>query len=527
MSNRNSPRHYYRSNLHHHHSSRTTNEIQPNENYQCFHIKSDNYNRVIINNDTSINTWHEVLAHVSDCTQYSMDTESDRRTNELALIQVNTIPHSGKSWIMLIELNHLSTRNSSRYEKVFDLFRLIFREANEIYSWGDMAFELEPAKELLAWPIRSKLINLQPRFSSWYNWARTRCRVSNLIVGDDDDDDYEFIQQQTQPVLCTCHRSSPYKSNELWSLKNALRYAGELSLDKSARMSNWGAGLTSNNSSLSGNDRSRMIDYATHDVLAVSFLIRPVIEKWTFEQVKNRRTSEIFTVCTSVNLPVEATTTSRRKKIKNIDTNKLSKIFAMMDSDAEFISSDEEIYLNQIIESSQHNRNEPDDNKENNQELININPDAEKRTVDINSNEVNVNDRIRLDDERLDDEQMNVDNRDVVVDEVNVLPVQNPQNQQQQRKQRSETARKRRNRKRNTQQRLSRYRYPIYRHYYYKVTARMARRILRYYHVHIRHIKRQGESYVIGVHDDQARIHYEHDLPRDCFNREHFERFRR
>ena len=64
--------------------------------------------------------------------------------------------------------------------------------------------------------------------------------------------------------------------------------------------------------------------------------------------------------------------------------------------------------------------------------------------------------------------------------------MKNPPEQQQQQLQpenehrRSTASKKKRNKKRNDLRRLSRYRYPISRPYYYKVKAKIARRILKY-----------------------------------------------
>lgn len=149
------------------------------------------------------------------------------------------------------------------------------------------------------------------------------------------------------------------------------------------------------------------------------------------------------------------TTMKPKKKKKNIDTNKLSRMLANTDADIESISSDGEIYLDQI-------NDDKDDRLS-----IHVNPELEEHSLDY---EITI--------ERIDDERLNVDNHIAVVDEVN-----NPSEQQQRRNQRSAAAKKRRNKKRNNHQKLSRYEYPIYRGYYYKIKAKIARRILKHYHV--------------------------------------------
>ena len=94
----------------------------------------------------------------------------------------------------------------------------------------------------------------------------------------------------------------------------------------------------------------KMIHYATHDVMAVTFLIRPITATWSFEKTANRKIHEMFVAFDSVKLPTLSTATSIKKKINNINAQKLSNILTSTDLDIESISSDDEIYLNQLIE---------------------------------------------------------------------------------------------------------------------------------------------------------------------------------
>ena len=341
----------------------------------------------------------------------------------------------------MIELNHLPISNSNRYEIITELFRSIFRSRNEIYSWGQMEKELKPAKGLVPWPIPALLIDLQPHFAAWYSWARTQCGVLSLVNRDDDNGgdnkDHQRQQQQFRTTSHKCHVPSPYKVNELWSLKNAMQHACKLSLDKSCTLRNWSSSLTSRNSSLSRNEQCEMIHYAKHDVLTVSYLIRPITERWTFEQIKSRKTNELFIAFDSVKLPRLSTTISK-KKIKNIDVQKVAKIFGSIDSDIEPIS-DDEIYLHQLIEPVMNEHQGEDQIKQGDvmQDII--------RT----SNDDNAELQLEAQDDAImtEDEQECVDNHDVVVNEVDHPPIQ--QQQQQKEKKRSREARKRKNYKRN------------------------------------------------------------------------------
>ena len=98
----------------------------------------------------------------------------------------------------------------------------------------------------------------------------------NLSYRNDMNSGNEITQQYQQTLSCSCHPPSPYKINELWSVQKAFLYGCNLLIDKSCTLSDWSQSLTSNHSSLSKQDRMKMIHYATHDVKAVTFLIRPI-----------------------------------------------------------------------------------------------------------------------------------------------------------------------------------------------------------------------------------------------------------
>ncbi|CAF3682874.1 unnamed protein product [Rotaria sp. Silwood1] len=330
------------------HADKSHRSSQLREKYPTFHVHSSDYEVIFVNNKTSTNTMNKLLNHVNTCKQYAIDTESERTNNQLSLIQINSIPIKPPSFVMLFELQHLPDQNSQKYENIHQLFQLIFRSSNEIYSWGNMQKELEPAKELFIWPIPAALIDIQPHFPAWCNWARTQCRVQGLLHRNDMNDDNEFIQQHHQQSSCHCHPPSPYKINELWSLQNAFMYGCNLFIDKSCKLNHSSLSLSSSHSSLSHADQKKMMHYATHDVMAVTFLIRPITKNWTFEKIKNRKISEMFVAFNSTKLP--PLPTSKNKKIKNINMQKFATLFRCNNPEAEEISSDDEIYLNQLIE---------------------------------------------------------------------------------------------------------------------------------------------------------------------------------
>ncbi|CAF1536913.1 unnamed protein product, partial [Adineta steineri] len=302
------------------------------------------------------------------------------RNNLLALIQINSIPIEEKSIVILFELNHFPDLNSTR-------------QGNEIYAWGDMGLELQQARQLLTWPITAELINIQLRFAGWYSWARSLCREMGLSHHNDVNND-----------SCSCHPPSPYKVNELWSLQKAFLYIFNLFIDKTYQRSNWSSSLSSK-SSLSSEQQQNMIHYAVHDVLAVTYLIRPVLERWSFIKLKHRMVNEIFISFEKIQMPSPppSTTIQKKNKIKNINW------------DIESISSDDEVYVNQLVDTTAGDGYDPVDDTvvlELN-ELIELNETNDEQEL----NELELNE---LDDEQklngLNDEQ-NYDNLEQISDD--------------------------------------------------------------------------------------------------------------
>ncbi|CAF5176887.1 unnamed protein product, partial [Rotaria sp. Silwood1] len=115
-----------------------------------------------------------------------------------------------------------------------------------------------------------------------------------------------------------------------------------------------------------------MINYAIYDCFSTTYLIRPVLEKWTFKQLKDTNIVDLFTSFKSLPLPTIHSSHKKNKKLKkNIN---LQKLFNINDDDLQPIS-DDEIYLNQLIE--------PVSNKQ---------PDYEE----ISNDEPEANDRIQV-----------------------------------------------------------------------------------------------------------------------------------
>ncbi|CAF3863341.1 unnamed protein product [Rotaria sordida] len=332
-------------------------------------------------------------------------------------------------------------------------------------------------------------------------------------------------QRKLSTSSCTCHRPSPYNEQQLWSLQKAFLYSFNLFIDKTSTMSHWSYGLSSIGSSLTHAQRTKMINYAKYDVMAVTYLIRPITEQWSFTRTKESSIEEMFITFQSTRPPPLRQPKSKKKK-KNINIQKLSKIFtSIQDPDYELISSDDEIYLNQLIEPNDFRNEQNNDNNDNNK--INLLQD-QTESIDIDYLSVmNDDEPLQVIDElgQDDDDQVNsVNNHSVVVDGMN-----NPNEHHQQRikKKRSLQAKQKKNRKRNNKLRSLRYKYYLTRSYYYRFKPRIVKKVLRYYGVQYRHIKFQDDRVVIGVKTDKARRDYEEILPYNCFNTRNYWRFRR
>ncbi|CAM2727911.1 unnamed protein product [Rotaria socialis] len=259
-------------------------------NYRPFTIPSSFYNIVHVHRFTSIDTISTLINHFESCYRYSIDTESDRFTNELSLIQVHSIPQHLPSFIVLFELNHLPSSNTLLFEKINLLFRFLFRLGNTIFSWGSMNTELQSVirMNLFTWPSLALLINLQDAFPGWYSRAQPFCKVCCPVQ--------LLFTVMSSNYSCTCSNASPYVNpGEKWSLQNAIRYTANLFLDKSATRKNWSMMLDPNYSSLSTYEQRQRIDYASYDCFAVTFLHQAIYDKWSLIQLREAKLTALFT----------------------------------------------------------------------------------------------------------------------------------------------------------------------------------------------------------------------------------------
>jgi hypothetical protein len=459
---------------------------------------------VFVNKNTSMEEMNLLVNHAQSCNQFTIDTESERSNGQLALIQIQTLPQCLPTFVILIELAHLPPEDSHMYVEIKKFFDLVFRQGNELYSWGDMEQELRPIKDynLIKWPLLPSMINIQPHYGSWYERARTlqgSCCPKHHS--------YDANVVNDNPPKCECYEKNPYRQGELWSLQKALIYSKHLFIDKSMRMNNWAGGLTNKDTKLSSSRRRNMVNYAVNDVLATTMLIRPILEEWSFEMVQKMKIDDLYVQFKSTPPPQLPQKTKKIKK--NINTQKF--ISALFENDDLEPISDDEIYLNQLVEPVMNDCHPEVQVKNDNiiQDVIqNLNDDNVELQVEVPTADV----------------VMDVNNDDGVVNEVDNPP---EQPRQRVRKRRSIQARQKKNQRRNTQLRLNRFKYYLTRPYYHKLESRIIRKILRRrYGIQFRHIKKVQDRVIIGVKTDQHRRDYERTLPYNCFSKKNYEMFR-
>ncbi|CAF3363647.1 unnamed protein product [Rotaria sp. Silwood2] len=222
----------------------------PDVCYQVFHIQ-----RFI-----TLEKIQLIVQHIKNCRLFSIDTESDCFTRELALIQIHTIPIELPSMIILIELHHLPSTDTLLFKAIYALVQLIFKSGNTLYSWGP----------LVPW-IERTLPHSEECKSGHY---------------------------ESQRYSCTC--IPHFGTNEFWSLQNAIRYTCNQFLDKSQTKNPWEQLLDPLYSTLPSSTLNNMIYYAIYDCLVVSYLHRPVLESWNLDQLKQSTIDLLLTTPPSI-----------------------------------------------------------------------------------------------------------------------------------------------------------------------------------------------------------------------------------
>jgi hypothetical protein len=106
---------------------------QLRQQYPPFVVPTPIYKVVHVNKYTSMEEMNLLVNHVQECTQFTIDTESEKSNGQLALILIQTIPPRLPLLVILIELAYLPSNDSFMYVKIKEFFNLIFGSGNELY----------------------------------------------------------------------------------------------------------------------------------------------------------------------------------------------------------------------------------------------------------------------------------------------------------------------------------------------------------------------------------------------------------
>jgi hypothetical protein len=461
------------------------------QHYPPFYVPEIVYQITYINKYTTYDTMKLLIEHAEKCSEYTIDTEGEKSTNVTALIQIETIPSELPKFIIILELTHLPSNNSSSKVMIKKLLQLIFRSGNKLYSWGNLAQELSKVtQEDLLCPLEADQYDIQDLFSNWYIWARSQCGGC----------DPSGHQQ--------CHMPSPYRYKEKWSLQRALIYVSGLFIDKSITVNYWSTLLDPEHSTISNTTLEQRIRYLINDCLATTYLSKPVVDYWTFDKLTKTNFSDLFTSLSemssninnnNIKITISCSSKTTNKIRNNIDGQMFKNI---LDKDLDLISdesdleqiSDEEIQLNQLIEPTERiQQQEPDP----------FNNDL------LNENELIVNSHYMVDN---------------VNDEEEQVPTKPRISKHQTR---SAEARHRKNQKRNKTQKKKRYYYSIRRNWYPRFPKFLIRKILQLYNINYKHVKDDGDELVIGLKNRSSQCAAEHQLPWNIFNRRSYFHYRK
>ena len=227
---------------------------------------------VHIHRSTPSSVLYALIDYAQETTEFTIDTESDYRTHQPALIQIEFI--RSKPIVVLFEMCHLSKQQAFLSSLVRILIRTILMSSKTIFAWGDPIEELAHFARYGFFSyehlVPLNVVDVQDAFKQWYNRTfHHRCGL------EPDADDH--------PTCTCCHR--PVKDlQHRWSLQKAIAFTFGEFLDKSRTLSHWSRFLSSTNSTrallVEKTSRSmvdNMILYAVDDCLAVTKL------KWVIE----------------------------------------------------------------------------------------------------------------------------------------------------------------------------------------------------------------------------------------------------
>ena len=242
---------------------------------------------------TPISTINELINKAKQTTIYILDTESQVINGQSrgALIQIQLVHALDYSTILLTEIFYLPKKDSPLFEKIKELYSVIFNNGNKIVSWGPYTKEFKDFDNGLIEPGNHiEPINLQDKFQEWHNEQAKQkthpLRERREIITGYDSIPGGGAEEQLKEAICDCGHKSHYDKQATWSLQDAVEWTMHLFLDKSETVNKWSCGLDLNlntwrkrifskheyNQIEEKTKRLSMLNYAINDCLAVAEL---------------------------------------------------------------------------------------------------------------------------------------------------------------------------------------------------------------------------------------------------------------
>ncbi|CAF1464395.1 unnamed protein product [Rotaria sordida] len=186
------------------------NIFQPLSSYRYYHIHKN----------TPIDLLDDLIDYAKAVKHYTIDTEDQlvpKRPSIPALIQIEYVYDNNPSILLIIECMYLPEQNEPTFTKIKQLCKIIFSMGHTIYSWGNLANELE----------------------DFYQYNLFDKNDINHVNG-------RNVQGEFKKYFNTTYPTSPdikLKSNETYSLQFAIFNTFNEWLTKRYTLGNFGCGL--------------------------------------------------------------------------------------------------------------------------------------------------------------------------------------------------------------------------------------------------------------------------------------------
>jgi hypothetical protein len=225
-----------------------------------------------INRQTNDQTLSHLIDTINHSTIFTLDTESvcvHKQPNKPALIQLQVIRPCSPSYIIVVEVCHLSHSATLTLRLIQQLFESLFQPTNTIHVWGNIAelkafvrYNLFTEQQI----NRSNNRNAQEKFKEF--WQRNHAHHSEgKDVGN-----------------CICEGCLGIQPNNPWSLQDAVAYELAQWLDKRFTRSPFDIGLDPQLQRINTKQlqyRQLMTEYAANDCLAIHQLLLNTEERDT------------------------------------------------------------------------------------------------------------------------------------------------------------------------------------------------------------------------------------------------------